>query len=55
LDGNEVEAVVAMFVNRERPTSVRITPSIGDGGVDIIDAAPALDGTSDVYQVTAEG
>ncbi|MDF9878820.1 hypothetical protein [Cellulosimicrobium cellulans] len=37
LEGNDVEAVVSMFVNRERPRSVQITPSQGDGGVDILD------------------
>jgi hypothetical protein len=51
LDGNDVEAVVAMFVNREHPRSVRITPSVGDGGVDIVDASAGPDGTDDVYQV----
>src|SRR5690348_1379094 len=35
--GDDVEAVLAMMVNRERPNSVRITPSRGDGGVDILD------------------
>ncbi|MEV4513791.1 hypothetical protein AB0K00_33130 [Dactylosporangium sp. NPDC049525] len=47
LEGNDVEAVVAMFVSRENPTSVRITPSRGDGGVDILDR---LSGDK-VYQV----
>jgi hypothetical protein len=37
IDNNDVEAVVAMCVNRWRPNSVRITPSRGDGGVDILD------------------
>jgi len=51
LEGNDVEAVVAMFVNREHPRSVRITPSIGDGGVDIIDPGAGPGSTDDVYQV----
>lgn len=51
LEGGQVEAVVAMFVNRERPTSVRITPSRGDGGVDILDRGAGPDGTDVVYQV----
>ena len=51
LEGNDVEAVVAMFVNREHVRSVRITPSIGDGGVDIVDPDPRSEGTNDVYQV----
>lgn len=51
LDGDDVEAVVAMFVNREHPDSVRITPSRGDGGVDILDRRAAADGTDVVYQI----
>lgn len=51
LEGNDVEAVVAMFVNREHPRSVRITPSMGDGGVDIVDPGAGTGGTDDVYQV----
>lgn len=50
-EGNDVEAVVAMMLNREHPDSVRITPSRGDGGVDILDRG-ATDGGGDVvYQV----
>lgn len=51
LEGSDVEAVVAMFVNREHPNSVRITPSRGDGGVDILDRGAAIDGSDVVYQV----
>ena len=51
LEGGQVEAVVAMFVNRERPESVRITSSKGDGGVDILDRGAGPDGTDVVYQV----
>lgn len=40
-----------MFVNREHPRSVRITPSIGDGGVDIVDAGTGPEDADDVYQV----
>jgi len=36
LNGEEVEAVVAMLINREHPLSARVTPSQGDGGVDIL-------------------
>jgi hypothetical protein len=50
-EGNDVEAVVAMFINRERPNSVRITPSVGDGGVDILDRGGASDGSDLVFQV----
>lgn len=51
LEGGQVEAVVAMFVNREYPNSVRITPSRGDGGVDILDRGVGPDGSDVVYQV----
>ncbi|NHF63105.1 restriction endonuclease [Microcella pacifica] len=50
-EGNDVEAVVAMLINRERPNSVRITPSRGDGGVDILDRGAAANGGDVVYQV----
>lgn len=51
LDGADVEAVVAMFVNREHVNSVRVTPSRGDGGVDILDRQAGPDGGDVVYQV----
>ncbi|WP_020578325.1 hypothetical protein [Actinopolymorpha alba] len=51
LAGGPVEAVVAMFINREHPNSHRITPSKGDGGVDILDPRGGPDGTDVVYQV----
>lgn len=51
LEGETVEAVVAMFVNRERPDSTRITPSMGDGGVDILARGAGPDGSDVVYQV----
>lgn len=51
LDGADVEAVVAMFVNREHPNSTRITPSRGDGGVDILDRGAGPGGSDVVYQV----
>ncbi|PPI02665.1 hypothetical protein C5C95_00205 [Rathayibacter sp. AY1B7] len=50
-EGNDVEAVVAMLINRERSNSVRITPSKGDGGVDILDRGAAARGGDVVYQV----
>src|ERR1019366_1203656 len=50
-EGDDVEAVVAMMLNREHPDSVRITTSQGDGGVDILDRAAADDGGDVVYQV----
>lgn len=51
LEPGQVEATVAMLLNSERPTSVRITPSRGDGGVDILDRGGADDGGDVVYQV----
>ena len=50
-EGNDIEAVVAMLINRERPNSVRITPSKGDGGVDILDRGASANGEDVVYQV----
>lgn len=50
-EGNDVEAVVAMLINREHPNSVRITPSAGDGGVDILNRGAAPGGGDVVYQV----
>jgi hypothetical protein len=49
-EGDDVEATVAMMINRERPNSARITPSQGDGGVDILDRG-ALEAGDVVYQV----
>lgn len=49
--GEDIEAVVAMFVNRERTRSTRITPSRGDGGVDILDRNAEDNGGDVVYQV----
>ncbi|WP_411731949.1 restriction endonuclease [Paeniglutamicibacter sp.] len=51
LEGADVEAVVAMFLNREHPRSTRITPSRGDGGVDILDRGAGPNGSDVVYQV----
>ena len=51
LEPGQTEAAVAMLVSRERPTSVRITPSRGDGGVDILDRGAGDDGGDVVYQV----
>lgn len=35
--GEDIERAVAMFIAMEHPRAVRITPSRGDGGVDILD------------------
>lgn len=50
-EGNDVEAVVAMLLNREHPNSTRITPSQGDGGVDILDRRAAPEAGDVVFQV----
>lgn len=36
LEGAQVEDLVALLINREFPKSIRITPSSGDGGIDIL-------------------
>lgn len=51
LSGETIEAVAALLVNCEHPKSVRITPSVGDGGVDILDRNGDGPGRSVVYQV----
>lgn len=51
LEPGQVEALVAMFVNRERPRTTRITPSRGDGGVDILERGAGPTGGDIVYQV----
>lgn len=50
-EGNDIEAVIAMLINLEHPNSVRITPSKGDGGVDILDRGAGKNGGDVVYQV----
>ncbi|GAB2651188.1 hypothetical protein GCM10027169_16130 [Gordonia jinhuaensis] len=48
-EGNDVEAVAAMCICRERPTARRIRPSQGDGGIDVY--VPLGDNRVEVYQV----
>lgn len=50
-EGDDIESVVAMLVNREFPNSVRISPSKGDGGVDILNRRATAAGGDVVYQV----
>ncbi len=46
----DIEHVVSMLLCRENPSAVRIRPSRGDGGIDVL--APSRDGTGvAVYQV----
>ncbi|MFV2145607.1 hypothetical protein [Isoptericola sp. G70] len=40
-----------MFINTEHPNSVRITPSKGDGGIDVLDPSADSGGGDIVYQV----
>lgn len=49
LSGDQVEELVAILLCRKRPAAVRIRPSTGDGGIDLI--VPASGGGSEVYQV----
>lgn len=46
--GEDIEHAVAMFIASEHPRAERITPSRGDGGIDILDK---VDGRAVVYQV----
>ncbi len=46
--GEDIEAVIAMFISAEFPNAERITPSQGDGGIDVM--VRRADGTQ-VYQV----
>ena len=49
MSGDEVEELVAILVSREHPESIRIRPSQGDGGLDLL--LPNGDGTFHVMQV----
>lgn len=51
LGADEVESVVSLLVYREYPESVRISPSAGDGGVDILLRGGGLHGSDVVFQV----
>ncbi|MGV9614951.1 hypothetical protein [Nocardia xishanensis] len=48
-NGDDVEAVVSMFVCREREKAFRIRPSQGDGGIDV--CVPISPGHVEIYQV----
>jgi hypothetical protein len=46
----DIEQVVSMLLCRENPSTVRVRPSRGDGGIDVL--APARNGAGvAVYQV----
>jgi hypothetical protein len=49
MSGDEVEELAAILVSREYPESIRIRPSQGDGGLDLL--LPESDGTFHVMQV----
>jgi hypothetical protein len=50
--GDDVEAVVGMLICSQFPNAVRVTPSQGDGGLDIFVAGPAgYANEREVYQV----
>jgi len=50
MEPGDIEQVVAILLCRENPPAVRVRPSRGDGGIDIL---VPLDGTATVavYQV----
>ncbi|MEV0467138.1 hypothetical protein AB0I30_19010 [Nocardia tengchongensis] len=48
-EGDDIEAVVSMFVCREHPGAFRIRPARGDGGVDV--CVPVGPGQVEIYQV----
>lgn len=35
-NGDDIEALVAMFISGDFPAAERITPSVGDGGIDVL-------------------
>ena len=39
-EGDDIEAVVGMFICSDLPNAVRVRPSQGDGGVDIFVPGP---------------
>jgi hypothetical protein len=48
---DEIEAFVGMMICNQHWNSVRVTPSQGDGGVDIFRPGPDADREREVYQV----
>ncbi|GGI12530.1 hypothetical protein GCM10007377_01420 [Galliscardovia ingluviei] len=49
ISGDDVETIIAVFICRENPEAMRIRPSRGDGGIDLL--CKRDDGSYDVYQV----
>ncbi len=46
-----IEAVVGYLLCRENPEAMRIKPSRGDGGIDILVPVPGRPGVVEIYQV----
>jgi hypothetical protein len=51
LHGDEVEAVVSNLLYNEVPHAMRVRPSQGDFGIDVLAPNPDNPGVSDVYQI----
>ncbi|MGV7688492.1 hypothetical protein PJN34_30510, partial [Mycobacterium kansasii] len=49
--GDDVEAMIAMFVVKERPGTVRMTPGRGDSGIDLLWRDPDNPSAVEIYQV----
>lgn len=49
ISGDDVETIIAVYVCRENPDAVKVRPSRGDGGIDLLHKRD--DDTYDVYQV----
>ena len=49
ISGDEAETIIAVYVCRENPDAVKVRPSRGDGGIDLL--CKRDDDTYDVYQV----
>lgn len=51
--GDDIEAVISMFICREHKHAYRIRPSTGDGGIDV--CVPISPGHVEIYQVKRLG
>lgn len=49
MTGDDIETLIAVFICKENPEAVRIRPSRGDGGIDLLYKRD--DGSYDIYQV----
>ena len=48
ISGDDVETIIAVYVCRENPDAVKVRPSRGDGGIDLLHKRD--DDTYDVYK-----